>query len=661
MTLFRRIKAAFARQISRCTLLLIWGVATVLGLYLNAQPYLIKAEQVALSERFIAYSLYFGDVRPWIKKQIVLVPMSDETFNPDNPNGGILGPPAPRIDQARVVRELTRAGARAIVFDLLFDAAETKEDPEFARAVRESGKVAWGALYETYDDQPTAKPRLIGPSETLKDAHARVGHINQNLKRGRVDTVPAFVKLPDGEMLPALSLQAVTIATGKHDFSALPRDSKGEFHITFWKDEKSADDHGSFKSTGAPPKRGNPQERITESQGFFPSVPYEDVLAGVADDAFYRNFFRNKIVVVGDVTIMGNDFRNTPISDQMSGMEIQAYAIATVLAAVEKGIRPISEAPFWLNVLFIALGAALACVVVARLKWSRIAPAFLASLFVLGVFNVALFVVSALDVHLIAPIMALALASLMTFANRALNEEREKNRVKSYWQRHVDPQIAEFILHHPDQLAMGEEREATVLFADVRGFTRLSNALPPHEALALLNAYLQTMTEVIKRNGGTLDKYIGDAVMAVFGLPVPCEDHALRAIRAALEMQQEFAKLRARWQDASWHERGLPDFDIGIGINTGPMLCGELGATTGENQRADFTVIGDAVNVAAHIESQTKAFVTRLLIGETTFERCQNHIIACGPLVATIKHGRTILVYDDVKLASPEPVRESAS
>ena len=633
MPFFRRIQTAFARRISRCALLFIWGVATVLGLYLDAQPYLIKSEQVALDERFSAYSLYFGDVRPWVKKQIVLVPMSDETFAPD---GGIAGPPASRLNHARVVRNLTRAGARAIVFDILFDAAKPKQDPQFARAVRESGRVAWGALYENYDTEAT--PRLIGPSDTLKDARARMGHINQNLKQGRVDSVRAFEKLSNGQLLPALSLQGAAIATGKRDFSALPLDKNGEYHITFWKDEESAQGHG-----------------------FFDSFSYEYVLDGSPDDLFYRQTFKDKIVIVGDVTTIGNDFRSTPISEQMSGMEIQAHAIATVLAAIEKGMRPISEAPFWFNALFIALGAALACAIVARLKWNRIAPALLASLFILCVFNVALFAMSALDVHLIAPVLALALASLMTFANRALAEEREKNRVKSYWQRHVDPQVAEWILRHPDQLAMGEEREATVLFADVRGFTRLSSVLPPHESLALLNSYLQAMTEVIKRNGGTLDKYIGDAVMAVFGLPMPCDDHALRAIEAALEMQQEFAKLRVRWQDESWHQRGLPDFDIGIGINTGPMLCGELGITTGENQRADFTVIGDAVNVAAHIESQTKAFVTRLLIGETTFERCQNHISACGPLVATVKHGRTILVYDDVKLLSPETAKEHAN
>ena len=646
MPMFRRIKTALTRYISRYALVFTWLATTVLWIYLDAQPNtdrveqaaLVKAEQSALNERFIVYSHYFGDVREWAKQQIVLVPMSDETFNPNNENG-IEGPPAPRLDHARMIRDLTRAGVRAIVFDILFDATKP-EDAELARAARASGRVAWGALYETYDDKnenedESKKPRLIAPSPSLNSARARVGHINQNLKSGRVDTMQAFEKIDDGSLMPSLSLQGAAIATGARDFSALPLDGNGEYRITFWKDEKSADGHG-----------------------FFLSYPYEDVLEGVADNAFYRAQFKNKIVIIGDETTIGNDFRNTPTAEQMPGMEIQAHAMATVLAAMEKGMRPISRAPFWLNALFIALGAGAACWIVGRFRWSRIAPALVASLLVLGVTNVMLFIWSALDVHLVAPILAFALASLMTFANRALTEEREKDRVKSHWQRHVDPQVAEFILRHPDQLAMGEEREATVLFADIRGFTRISNVLPPRETLALLNAYLQTMTEVIKRNGGTLDKYIGDAVMAVFGLPMPCDDHALRAVRAALEMQDEFAKLRERWQDENWHARGLPDLDIGIGVNTGPMLCGELGITTGDHQRADFTVIGDAVNVAAHIETQTKEFKTCLLLGETTFERCQNEVRACGPLVATIKHGRTILVYDDVKLASPKRVCE---
>lgn len=606
-------------------LVLIWLSVSGLCVYLDGQPLLRSAESVALRERFQTYSDYYGDLRAWAKRQIVLVPMSEETFDPDG--AALPGPPVPRRMQAKLVRELSRAGARAIVFDMVFDAPKS-EDAEFARAARESKRVVWGGLYEN----PSA-PRFTGPNWQLRRSGARIGHMKVDMTRPVVDTMRAFeaprIKGRATVPVPALSLQAAALRAGTRDFSRLPLDDSGEFRISFWTDANSSN-----------------------GLDFFPSVPYEDVLQGAVDDPFYRkqNFFRDKIVIIGDVTTLGNDFRNTPTAEQMSGMEIQAHATATVLAALQKGARPVHDAPSWLNVLLIALGAALSCRIAAAWRWGPTVTALLMLLLVFAAFNVGVFAVFALNVHGVAPVLAVAVAALVTFAERAMTEEREKNRVKDHWQRHVDPEVARFILKYPDRLAMGETREATVLFADVRGFTRLSNVLPPHETLALLNDYLSAMTEVVKKHGGTLDKYVGDAVMAVFGLPMPYDDHAVRAVRAALEMQSAFAALRTRWQNEAWHERGLPDFDIGIGINTGGMLCGELGATTGAYQRADFTVIGDAVNVAAHIESLTKEFQTRLLVGEATFAAVRDCVDARGPLCATIKHGRTISVYGDVRL-----------
>ena len=642
------MKSVIRRALSRLhayrrafLLALIWLGTTTLCVYLDEGPQLRSAEQIALGERFEAYSDYYGDLRSWAKKQVVLVPMSDESFDPDG--GKLEGPPVSRDKHAKVVRDLVRAGAKAVVFDMVFDSAKSgDEDGQFFDAVRESKRVVWGCLYEN----PNA-PHFVGPHARFAKSGAKVGHIDQHLTRGRVDTMRAFeAPLVDGKPtkpIASLSLHGAGLIAKTSDFSGLALDENGEFRITFWKDANAASGHD-----------------------FFPSVPYEDVLAGIDNDRFLheRQFFKDKIVIIGDVTTLGNDFRNTPIADQMAGMEIQAHATVTVLAALQKGARPIQDAPNWINILAIALGAALACRIVGAWRWGPTVPGLVVVLLVFGAFNVWLFAAHSLLVHIISPALAVALAALFTFAERAMLEEREKNRVTGHWQRHVDPEVARFILKYPDQLAMGELRDATVLFADIRGFTRLSSELPPGQTLLLLNEYLGTMTGVVKRHGGTLDKYVGDAVMAVFGLPMPYPDHALRAVQAASEMQSAFAALRARWQDESWHERGLPDFDIGIGINTGGMLCGELGGGEGAHRRSDFTVIGDTVNVAAHIESLTKEFKTRLLIGEATFEATREWIEARGPLKAVIKHGRSIAVFDEVRLraepgtapkASPKP------
>ncbi len=624
MTLIRRAFSRLRPYRRAFLLALIWLGTTTLCVYLDAGPQLRSAEQIALGERFEAYSDYYGDLRSWAKQQVVLVPMSDETFDPKG--GGVVGPPVSRDKHARVVRDLVRAGAKAVVFDMVFDAARSKEeDGQLFRAVLDAKRVVWACLYENTD-----APHLVLPHPQFDKAGARVGHINQTMKQARVDTMRAF-EAPgeDGKPIPSLSLQGAGVSARTSDFSRLPLDARGEFRITFWKDEDAASGHD-----------------------FFPSIAYEDVLAGIQDDRFLheRQFFKDKIVIIGDVTTLGNDFRNTPIADQMAGMEIQAHATVTVLAALQKGARPIQDAAPWINIFTIAVGAALACRIVGTWRWGPTVPGLLVVLLVFGALNVWLFAAHSLLVHVAAPVLAIALAALFTFAERAMLEEREKNRVTGHWQRHVDPEVARFILKYPDQLAMGELRDATVLFADIRGFTRLSSELPPSQTLLLLNEYLGTMTGVVKRHGGTLDKYVGDAVMAVFGLPMPYPDHALRAVQAASEMQSAFAALRARWQDQSWHERGLPDFDIGIGINTGGMLCGELGGGEGAHRRSDFTVIGDTVNVAAHIESLTKEFKTHLLIGEATFEATREWIEARGPIDAQIKHGRSIMVFDDVRL-----------
>ncbi len=626
MSFLRRLFSRFQPFRRQFLLALIWLGTTTLCVYLDNGPQLRSAEQITLGERFEAYSDYYGGLRSWAKQQVVLVPMSDETFDPQG--GNVAGPPVSRDKHARVVRDLVRAGAKAVVFDMVFDTAKSKEeDGQFFNAVRDSQRVVWGCLYENSDSDA---PHLVVPHSQFNKAGARVGHINQSMEKARVDTMRAF-EAPgeDGKPIPSLSLQGAGVSAKTSDYSKFPLDENGEFRVTFWTDENTVGGHD-----------------------FFPSVPYEDVLEGIENDPFLNegNFFRDKIVIIGDVTTLGNDFRNTPTAEQMAGMEIQAHATVTILAALQKGARPIRDAPGWLNILVIAVCGGLACRVVGTWRWGPTVPGLVAVLGVFGALNVWLFSAQSLNVHVAAPVLAVALASLFTFAERAMLEEREKNRVTGHWQRHVDPEVARFILKYPDQLAMGELRDATVLFADIRGFTRLSNELPPSETLVLLNEYLGTMTGVIKRHGGTLDKYVGDAVMAVFGLPMPYPDHALRAVQAATEMQSAFAELRARWQNDVWRERGLPDFDIGIGINSGAMLCGELGGGEGAHRRFDFTVIGDTVNVAAHIESLTKEFKTHLLIGEATFEATREWVDANGPLQAQIKHGRIIRVFDQVRL-----------
>lgn len=163
-----------------------------------------------------------------------------------------------------------------------------------------------------------------------------------------------------------------------------------------------------------------------------------------------------------------------------------------------------------------------------------------------------------------------------------------------------------------ESVALGGERaEITILFSDIRGFTNLSERLPPSAVIEILNEYLERMSEVVFRHGGTLDKFIGDAVMAFWGAPVPIADHANKALTAALDMIAELDGLNARWK-----ERGEPtELAIGVGLNTGPAVVGNIGSLT---RKLDYTAIGDAVNLASRLESLNKTYGTTILVSEST-------------------------------------------
>lgn len=189
-------------------------------------------------------------------------------------------------------------------------------------------------------------------------------------------------------------------------------------------------------------------------------------------------------------------------------------------------------------------------------------------------------------------------------------EEREK--IRDVINKVVSPEIAHEMLQRGVALG-GEEREATVLFADIRGFTSLSEGMPPEELLRLLNAYLGRMSRVIEREKGVIDKYIGDEVMAIFGTPLPQPDHAARAVAAAIGMLQELARFNEEQRAQS---SSAPELRIGIGVASGPVVAGNVGSPA----RLNYTVLGDTVNIASRLQGLTKEYHTPLIISEATYQ-----------------------------------------
>ncbi|MBC7661461.1 MAG: adenylate/guanylate cyclase domain-containing protein [Chitinophagaceae bacterium] len=208
------------------------------------------------------------------------------------------------------------------------------------------------------------------------------------------------------------------------------------------------------------------------------------------------------------------------------------------------------------------------------------------------------------------PCMEVFLMFTLVTLYKYMTEEQEKKKVKGAFQHYLSPEVIDQVLDNPDQLRLGGQRkELTVFFSDVRGFTTISETLTPEKLSELMNEYFTPMTGIVLKSKGVLDKYIGDAIMAFWGAPLPMENHADVAAGAAIEMLYALDKLRLEFK-----KKGLPDIDIGIGLNSGPMSVGNMGS----GERFTYTVMGDSVNLGARLEGLTKEYGIKLMISEFT-------------------------------------------
>lgn len=226
------------------------------------------------------------------------------------------------------------------------------------------------------------------------------------------------------------------------------------------------------------------------------------------------------------------------------------------------------------------------------------------------------------------------------------SEEKEKKKIKNAFQHYLNPAVINELLEHPEQLQLGgQKKELTVFFSDVRGFTTISETLSPEALTALLNEYFTPMTTLVLESGGLLDKYIGDAIMAVWGAPVPLDDHADRALQTSLRMLDALGILQEKWK-----REGLPPIDIGIGLNTGPMVVGNMGS----DQRFDYTVLGDAVNLGARLEGINKQYGTRILLSEfvrNRLRRPQDFLLREIDCLKVKGKNEPVVIYEGVHVA----------
>ncbi len=376
----------------------------------------------------------------------------------------------------------------------------------------------------------------------------------------------------------------------------------------------------------------------------FPHVSAASLLDGTADPAALDG----KLVFVG-LTYGAFDKVATPYDQLADGVELHATLAHDVLHGelLEPAGRGLSAGAI------VVLGLAITALQLRRVRRRPWVPAVGAALLVVVWIAAAYawFAEARLVVELIAPLGAAAVITVAASVTSLATEGREKAKLRAAFSQYVSSTLVERILAQPGLAHLGGERkELSVLFADIRSFSRFAETLEPEDLAAFLNEYLTPMTEIILDSSGTLDKYIGDAVMAIWGAPVDLADHATRACRAAIAMHAALGPLNARWK-----ARGLPEIKIGVGLNTGAMAVGNMGSEA----RFDYTVLGDAVNLAARLEALTKEYGVDVLTGEGTAKTAQGYTFRELDWVRVVGRGGTAAIYE--LMTSPPPDADLAT
>jgi adenylate cyclase len=553
--------------------------------------------------------------------------------------------PWPRLVHAQLVNFLARGPAKVIVYDVLFTERDARtftvqgepwtgaeSDDELARASAKAGTVISAANASPEETAGSSGPPVALPA--LPGAGFRLNHDIEGRPR---------VILP----FPALRDSSLAVA---HSFVVLDSDGPLRRYVPFIRVNDaympSLAVAGAMKALQLPPDRarldseglwiGNRHLPLVDATlpSFYGEsrrsrrvlVPYR----GVHDDGkpTYREFpfydlfyaeqqvlagqppivepavFKDKIVVVGATAAGLFDLFTVPLRGKMPGAQVHASVIDSILSN-----RFLRQAGWLLSASVTLLAGLAAGVAVVLLgPWVGLGVTALGALGLVGG-NVSLFG-RGLWLALTAPLLAVALAAFGGVAYHYFFEGREKRKVKRLFSRYVSKDVYNQLLANPGGAALGgHRRHMTVLFSDIRGFTSVSEKGDPEEIVGQLNEYFSRMVEIVFAHRGTVDKFVGDMIMALFGAPLDDDRHADHAVQTAIAMAGELDALNQQWAAA-----GRPRLDIGIGISTGDMVAGNIGSES----IMSYTVIGDTVNLGARLESLNKDYKSRIIISEQT-------------------------------------------
>lgn len=516
--------------------------------------------------------------------------------------------PWPRERFAQMLDYAASSGAKAVLLDVFFpEESEPSQDLALKRAIGNSGIVTLAVAVEFAPDG--AANGIFRNLAMFEKPAKALAHINAFPDADGIIRWSRLAIRYKGEVYPSLGLRAAAEVLGEEDFKTesfgvvlggkrIPTDSELRMLINY---------------TGPP----GTYERYSFSDVAMGRIPKEDL--------------KDKVLLVGATALGIYDMRATPYSNNTPGVEIHANIAGNIIRGnfIERG-----GVETLLDMFFIVALSLVGGLSTIRLKPVAALPLVFVLLIGYLVFINWMFLKGSW-LSAVYPSLALGLSYTVAAYLRFNYVDRRANRIRSMFSSYVSPKVVDALVKSPEAARIGgDSRVVTVLFADIRNYTGYSESRSPAEVVATLNEYLAEMTDAIMKYDGTLDKFMGDGILAYWGAPLRQENHAELAVRCSVEMLKRLARLHEKWQ-----ARGAEPLECGIGINSGEVIAGNIGA---EGKKMEYTVIGDNVNLAHRIQSESRRACAPVITRET-YERVK-HLVEVEPLGEVSLKGKILLV-----------------
>ena len=539
------------------------------------------------------------------------------------------GWPWPRSSYGTMVDYFNRAGAASVAFDMLYTEPSVygeDDDKAFAAACRRYGHVIQTVYY---DPQSPDMPLL--PVPELSSSAALLGNITSSLDSdGVVRRARFYADSKAAE--PGLAAASLITCGRKPDFSRIPEAAGGGMYIRYMEDLTRFAPYSMKQILQS-------EYAVEEAERTKTKIDFS------AGDLIDPAQFAGVHVFFGLYTPGLFDICTTPVSSVYPGVGVHISQLDTILQN-----EYLRNVPFIVT-LILAFTAALSGILLGAFRRQIRLQTFIleTAVFTAGIAGYItasyIFFAHGLIIPFTAPLASFIISFAAAVSISYLSEGKQRRYLKTAFRQYLSPAVIDKLIDNPSLLKLGgEEREITAFFSDVQGFTSISEKLHPDELTDLLNTYLSAMTDVILSHGGTIDKYEGDAIIAFWNAPTFQEDHARRAVEAAIECQNKLAEMRPMLR-----EKSGKDFYQRIGLNTGRAVVGNMGSRS----RFDYTMLGDSVNLASRLEGINKQFATYTMCSEATMKSAVEHGISTSfreiADIAVVGRKEPVLVYEPVE------------